>query len=545
MRRTALIAAIACLAAPALAQAPGTETAAVRQALDSIHPSALEGHMRFLADDLLEGRGTATRGYDLSARYVMAQYQRIGLEPAGEGGTFLQSVPMRRATLVRKGSGVSLTVAGRRHDLVIERDYLMGANTYRKESDVSAAVVFAGYGITAPELGYDDFAGIEARGKIVAILSGAPPAFAHTMRAHYSNGRIKDANIARHGAIGVLTIRTPIDERRAAWEKIAPQSRQSSIRWIGADGVPDGLAPELRGAATLNRASAQKLFEGAPIPLAEVFDAAEKDKLRGFDLPARARLRSVSRHETVSSPNVAGLLRGSDAKLSKEVVVLSAHLDHLGIGAPVRGDSIYNGAFDNATGIAAMIEVASALARVRPRPKRSLLFLALTGEEKGLQGSSYFAAHPTLPIDDLVTDLNMDMYVMVGTLREVVAHGAEHSTLAATVRQAAATLGLEVVSDPTPEEVVFVRSDQYSFVRHGVPSLFVTGRGGPSSQAALDDWRHRIYHTPQDDLDQRMDYESLARFARLHLLMAHRVANQPSRPRWNQGDFFGERYGQR
>ena len=531
------------VARPAFAQAPGTD-ASVRQALQSIRPSALEGHLRFLADDLLEGRGTATRGYDLAARYVIAQYRRIGLEPAGSEG-FLQPVPMRRATLERAKSGVSLTVQGKRHDLTIERDYLMAADAYRRQSDVDAAVVFAGYGISAPELGYDDFAGIDAHGKVVAVLSGAPASFPHTLRAHYSNGRIKDANFAAHGAIGVLTIRSPVDERRAAWEKIAPASRQPSIRWLGADGVPDGAAPELRVAATLNRSSAETLFQGAPTSLAEVFDAAEKGKLRGFDLAARARMRRASRHEAVSSPNVVGLLRGSDPQLSREVVVLSAHLDHLGIAAPVEGDSIYNGAFDNATGIASMIEVAAALASMRPRPRRSILFLAVTGEEKGLQGSSYFAEHPTIPIQDLVADLNMDMYVMVGALREVVAHGAEHSTLADVARQAATTIGVNVINDPTPEQVVFVRSDQYSFVRHGVPSLFVTGRGGASSQAALDDWLHRIYHSPQDDLGQTMDFESLARFARLHLLMAQRVANQPSRPRWNPGDFFGERYGRR
>ena len=543
MRRLWLTAIALCVAAPVLAQT-GTDANA-RQALESIRPTALEGHVRFLADDLLEGRGTATRGYDLAARYVIAQYRRIGLEPAGVDGSFLQPVPLRRATLRRAESGVSLTVQGRRHDLRIERDYLMSADTYARETEVNAAIVFAGYGITAPDLGYDDFAAIDARGKIVAVLSGAPPAFPHTLRAHYSSSRVKDANMAAHGAVGVLTIRTPVDERRATWEKIAPQSRQPSIRWIGADGIPDGVTPELRGAATLNRAAAEKLFQGAPSPLAEVFDAAEKGKLRGFDLPARARIRRASRHESVSSPNVAGILRGSDPKLAREVVVLSAHLDHLGIGAAVQGDSIYNGAFDNATGIAALIEVAAALAATRPRPKRSVLFLAVTGEEKGLQGSSYFAEHPTTPIEDLVANLNMDMYVMVGTLREVVAHGAQHSTLAAVVRQAATTLGIHVVTDPTPEQVVFIRSDQYSFVRRGVPSLFVTGRGGASSQAALDDWLRRVYHSPQDDLGQRMDYESLARFARLHLLMASRVANQPSRPRWNPGDFFGELYRRR
>jgi len=533
---------LAVAAAPAMAQ--GVYGADVRRALESVRPAALEAHLRFLADDLMEGRGTGTRGYALAARYVEAQFQRLGLEPAGERGTWEQAVPLQRAVLLPERCGLTL-IGERSRELTMGRDFLMAPDVYRPQSDVTADVVFVGYGVSAPELGYDDLAGVDPRGKIVAVFSGAPAQFAHTVRAHYSNGRVKDANLAAHGAIGVLTIRTPVDERRSSWARLTLQYGLPSMRWLDARGIPDGVAPEIQCSATVDRATAEALFQGAERSLAETFAAAEQGKLRGFPLRVKARMRRASRHDAVASPNVAGLWRGSDRQLESEVVVLSAHLDHLGIGPPVNGDSVYNGAFDNATGVACLIEIAAAFAHAESRPRRSLLFLAVTGEEKGLQGSSYFVRHPTLAVDRLVADLNLDMYVMVGPLREVVAHGAEHSTLSSIANLAAARMGLRVVSDPDPEQVVFVRSDQYSFVRVGVPSLYVTGSSGAAGQAARQAWSHDRYHSPQDDLDQPLDMESLARFARLHYLMVDLAANQPARPQWNANDFFGERYGRR
>ncbi len=550
-RRLALLAISALLAGVpawlavglAAAQAPSLDTPAVRRALESIEPAALGAHMRFLADDLLEGRGTGTRGYYIAARYVAASLERLGLEPAGVGRSYFQPVPFRRAEVVASSCGVTLTRRGRGAELVLERDFMMGGDTYRPEADVVAEVVFVGYGVTAPELGYDDFAGVNPRGKIVAVLSGAPPTFPHTLRAHYSNGRVKDANLGAHGAAGVLSIRTPLDEQRTTWERLVRQSKLPSMRWLDPRGVPDGIEPRLQCSATLNRSGAQALFEGAPRTLEQVFKTAEQGKPQAFELPVRARLRRVSRQREVSSPNVVALLRGSDPRLRDQVVVYTAHLDHLGISVPVKGDSINNGAFDNATGSAALIEVAAAFAHAGLRPRRSILFLALTGEEKGLQGSSYFASHPTVPADKIVADLNMDMYVMVGKLTDLVGYGAEHSSLGEVASRAARRLGLELVPDPQPEEVIFVRSDQYSFVRIGVPSLFLVGGSGPEGRAARRAWLRTTYHSPQDDLKQPLDLESLAQFARANYLVGHIVANETARPAWKKGDFFGDRFG--
>ena len=498
--------------------------------------------MRFLADDLLEGRETGTRGYDIAAKYVATRFEALGLEPAGSSSWF-QHVPLRRARLVRSRCSITVLRGSARAALILEKDFVMGADTYRAETDVTAEVVFAGFGVTAHELGYDDFDGLDARGKIVAVLSGAPPRFSSTLRAHYSNSRVKDANLAAHGAVGVIIIRTPTDERRSPWERVVRGTRLSPMRWLDERGIPDGVQPELRCQATLDRRGAATLFQSGPRTLDQVFRGIEDGKPMGFALPMRLRMRRASRHENASSPNVAGLLRGSDPRLRNEVVVYSAHLDHLGIGQPMEGDSIHNGAFDNATGSAALIEVAAAFARMRERPRRSILFLAVTGEEKGLQGSSYFVRHPTVAAESLVANVNMDMYVMAGRLRELIAYGAEHSTLANPVARAAMRLGLKVVPDPSPDEVVFVRSDQYAFVRAGVPALFIVGHPGPEGADRMRNWRIHTYHTPQDDMRQAMDFESLAQFARANWLVGWIVANQTPRPSWNPGDFFGERFG--
>ena len=546
MRRTLALALALALglgwALPARAQRPGLDSPAVRTGLDAIHPAALASHLRYLADDLLEGRGTGTRGYDLAARYVASRFEALGLEPGGERGSWFQPLPLRRADLLRGRCGLTLLRRGAASVLVLGRDFLMSADTYRTESDVTGALVYAGYGITAPELGYDDFAGLETKGKIVVVLAGAPPTFPSSLRAHYSNGRVKDANLAAHGAIATLSIRSPAEEVRAPWERVERGTRLPALRWLDDRGLPDGVEPTLQCSATLSARAAAQVFVGAQVPLPRVFAEADSGRARGFALPLRARLRRASRHVPAASANVAGWLRGSDPRLSNQLVVYSAHLDHLGIGQPVRGDSINNGAFDNATGVSSLLEIAGAFAQARERPRRSILFLAVTGEEKGLQGSSYFAGHPTLPGMDVVADLNMDMYVMIGPLREIIAYGAEHSSLAEESRTAVARLGLKLIPDPSPEENIFVRSDQYSFVRHGVPSVFLVGHSGGEADERLKAWRREIYHSPQDDLSQPMDFESLAKFARVNYLVGYLVANRTRRPRWNRGDFFGTHF---
>ncbi|HEV8454991.1 MAG TPA: M28 family metallopeptidase [Gemmatimonadales bacterium] len=506
-------------------------------------PKALEAHISFLADDSLQGRGTGTRGYDIAARYVAACYSGLRLSPAGTRG-YMQPVPLRSGRPV-EGSSVVFQGQAAAHELRVGRDYVPLPDLLRPKTEVTAPVVFAGFGITAPERAHDDYRTIDARGKIVVVLFGGPASLPATERAHFSALRTKYENAVRHGAVGLLIVWSR--DQSAPWEAIVNDLQGGLVGWLDERGEPDGAFPELRAKAVLSDSAAEALFQGAPRTYADILRAAKGQTMPAFDLPVRATIRTVTEHARIESPNVAGLLRGSDPRLRDEVVIYTAHLDHLGVGTPVKGDSIYNGALDNASGSAALPEVARAFASLPRAPRRSVLFLAVTGEEKGLIGSDYYAQHPTVPIQSIVANLNMDGLALLYPLRQVVPAGAEHSTLDAVVTRVAARAGMELGPDPYPEEVLFVRSDQYSFVRRGVPALYLDvglkTDSGVDAAARLQEWIRTRYHTPQDDLSQPMDLESGARHAQFNFLVGLEIANVDERPAWKSGDFFGRIFG--
>ena len=531
------------LCQPVLAQsAAGPRAADVEQALASVRPHAIRAHMGFLADDLLEGRRTATRGYDLAARYVAAQFEALGLEPAGTGGSYLQPVPLVQMATIESECSLALLRDGRKTELQYGVDYYTGGVS--QDSDVTAPVVFVGFSVTAPELGYDDYAGIDVHGKIVVLLTGAPPSFPHDQRAYYSDPMVGARNAVARGAVGFLVIFTPALERMFPWERAFEQSRNPGLRWADESGRPYFVGP---GSAILSRKAAEDLFAGAPHSLEEVFKNAETGRPQSFELPVQASLRNTGGREIIKSSNVAAVLRGSDPRLKDEYVVLSAHLDHVGMGEPVDGDAIYNGAYDNASGVAILLEVASAFARLPVAPRRSLLFLAVTAEEQSLNGSAFFAHHPTVPIDRIVADVNLDMFLMLYPFRDVIAFGGEHSSMGLTVEEAARRLGIGVSPDPFPGQVQFIRSDHYSFVRQGVPAIFLSGgfqTGDPAvdGRALRDKWMQEAYHRPGDDMSQAMDFEAGAQFAKLNFLISYLVAQDDKTPTWNPGDFFGEKF---
>jgi hypothetical protein len=534
------------LQAPAFGQ-PSGPPAEVERALADLRPEAIRAHMRFLADDLLEGRATASRGHELAARYVAAAFEGVGLEPAGAGGGFLQPVPLVRTTTAEPESSLAFIRDGRRTELKYGENYFCVADGLAAiESSVTAPVVFVGFGVTAPELGYDDYAGVDVRGKIVALLMGAPASFPPDQRAFYSENLGKIRSAASRGAVGVLGLPTPAAERRIPWEVVARNARAPGLAWADETGRGRGFPPEIRGVALMSRQTAEILFMGAPRGLEEVFATAEAGRPQAFELPVEASLRTVGQGERAESPNVAAVLRGSDPRLREEYVVLTAHLDHVGEGAPVEGDSIYNGAYDNASGVAILLEMARAFARLPVPPRRSLLFLAVTAEERGLQGSDYFAHRPTVPVDRIVANVNLDMVLMLEPLRDVIAFGAEHSSLGRVVEEAAGRLGIRVTPDPMPQEVIFIRSDHYSFIRHGIPAimLFSGVQGDPTTdgQAAYQKWMRERYHKPGDDMGQEFDFGAGAQFAKLNFLIVHQVAQEEKAPSWNPGDFFGEKF---
>jgi len=409
--------------------------------------------------------------------------------------------------------------------------------------ELTAPVVFAGFGVTAPELKYDDYADLDVKGKVVALIRGGPESFPASRRAHYSSTRVKDQNAVEHGAIGIITIRTPEDEQNAPWSRSVRQSKLSAYRWEDENGKPNEVHEQLRGSATVNRAGADILFAGAPQTLDEVFKSTKNNTLKGFPLPIQVNMKKTSTLGEAKSSNVIGMLEGSDPKLKDEYIIYTAHLDHLGISDPVDGDTINNGAYDNAVGIASLIELARAFQSLSEKPRRSILFAALTAEEKGLQGSDYLAHFPP-PNTEIVANLNTDMFLMLFPFTDVIIFGEDNSTLGTSAKNASEDAGLIVSPDPAPDEVRFVRSDQYSFVKRGVPSVCITS-GFKTTDPKIDgekttrSWLRTTYHMPQDESSQKMEWGSGIKLIRANFLTGLRVANADQRPTWNSGDFFG------
>jgi Peptidase family M28 len=482
--------------------AASLETAATDGSADRIR-----AHVRFLADDLLEGRLAGTRGYDLAANYVAAQFATLGLQPGAIDGGWLQTLQLIEASAVIPAAQLTLTREGVSTTLTVGDDFLPIADTNAAESTVSAPLVFVGFGVYAPALHHDDLAGLELRGKIAVLLSGAPERFPSTERAHYSTSLTKYPELIRRGVVGVLTFLTPGDNERNPWERSLQSSWRPRMRWLDAQGVAADSFPQLACVMSLSPAGAAKVFASAPRSLSDVFAAAGASRAQGFALPGSASLKRQSLLGKRSSANVLGMLRGSDPRLAREIVVVSAHLDHLGKGAPVNGDGIYNGAVDNASGVAVLLEVARALAGGRERPRRSVLFAALTGEESGLLGSDFLARHPPLAGGVFVANVNIDMPVMLTAIADLVAFGAEHSDLGPTAARAAQAEGLTLTPDPMPEETIFVRSDQYSFVRQGIPAIYLDHGVSAlprvpvvDTRALVDDFLRNHYHQPSDEI---------------------------------------------
>lgn len=523
---------------------------AADEAPATIRPEALRADMRFLADDLLEGRGTGTRGHEIAAKFMASRFEAMGLEGAGDNGSYFQTVPLRSIRPDKEHTTLTLVEGGKEQALVFGRDFVALGDPGRTETSVEAPVVYAGFGVTAPEQKYDDYAGLEAKGKIVAYVYGAPPGFEPTVRAHYSSGVAKAANAAAHGAVGMLLLDSPALEQLYSFEDRVSDLAFPGLRWLNSQRQPNDYFPALRGTAAPSMAGTARVLEGSGKTPEDIYAAAKEGKPLSLVLPVTAKISIVSRLEDLRSMNVVARLQGSDPKLRNEYVVYTAHLDHLGIGAPVNGDSIYNGAVDNASGSACLLEIARAFSQMKPRPRRSILFLSVTGEEEGLLGSDYFAHYPTVSKNDLVADINIDGAALLWPIEDVIARGAEHSTLDLAVHEAAARSKLDVSPDPYPEQVLFIRSDQYSFVKQGIPALFSSpGKKSSNPKINPDEIRRRWfatkYHKPQDDMNQPFDFESGARFARYSFLVGYLVAQQNEKPTWNPADFFGEHYAKK
>ena len=535
----------------ACAQSP-VIPADAQQAARSVRPEAIEAHMRYLADDKLEGRKPGTRGYELAAQYVEKQFKTLGFKPgvvtSAGAATYRQAVPLRRAQVREEASSLAFIRNGQDQPLTYGKSFILSPNFGEAVSDVSAPIVFVGFGVSAPELGYDDYANIDVKGKIVACFNGAPATFPSNQRAY--TGSAKQEVAAAHGAVGLITFSLPTDVR-ARIESNAPRNRQPTYRWTNQKGQAQRTFPQLKVIASLGDSTARTLFDGAANSFDDARKAANQSQPQAFPLTVSARGHTqTDLNDGLVGENLVGILPGSDPKLKDEYVVYVSHLDHLGIGRPSKNaptDSIYNGAHDNASGVSINLETARLFASLPKAPRRSILFVAVTGEEMGLLGSDYFASNPTVPKEKIVANLCLDMPFFFHPLLDIVPYGSEHSSMKGAVEAAAQFVGVQIAKDPIPEQAVFMRSDHFSFVRQGIPAIYI--KSGSTTGDARDgtklnlDWRATVYHSPQDDMNQPFDWNSAGRHVQLQFLIGYLTAQANDRPVWNTNDFFGTKFG--
>ena len=506
-------------------------SAPAQPAPDLAAANRILGHVQFLASDELEGRETGSRGHAVAARYVASQFASLGLKPGGPGGSWYQQVPLRRAS--HSSPPQIRIVAGGRTRLLDNADVGLRPSVKERRRSIDAGLVFVGHGIAEPRFGIDEYAGLDVRGKIVVILRGAPDGLPADVAAHLEQA--KDDIAAAKGAIGIAELSFgPVNANLAAG------ASRPVVDWADSSGAV-GNTGSLRAALVLSPALSRQIFSGAPRSLDQI-GALSKRPLRGFPLMARLSISASSEWHDFSSPQVIGLLPGSDPRLNREHVVMMAHLDHLGMNAVAAPgeDAIHNGAIDNAAGVATMLEAARQLARPGKPPRRSLLFIANTGEEIGLLGADYYVSHPTVPLTQIVAAVDLDMPLLLYDFTDVVVFGAVHSTVTRTVEQAARRMGVTVSPDPMPEQSIVVRSDHYQFVRRGIPAILLFTGYANGGRAQWDRYLMRVYHTPKDDLSQPINWHSGARYARLNYEIARMLADAEQRPRWLRGDYFGD-----
>jgi hypothetical protein len=503
----------------------------------TVSGAAIKAHTAFLSDDLLEGREAGTRGYDIAAAYVATQFALHGLKPAGASSDFYQKVPLRRRSLQPDGVRFEVRAKGGAQLYENGKDIAVDASATTLEEVIEADVVFAGWGIRAPGLRHDDYAGLNVKGKAVVILEGAPASFPGALRAHYSWIQQKERMAAEAGAVALLTLKSPEREQFSPWERTRQARPLPAFGWT--DPVQRENGPAIKATITLGPAVARSLFAQAGRNIDEIYQQSTSSPPRGFNLPASIRLSRKSFHEDSPSANVIGVLPGTDARLKDEYIAVVSHLDAW-VGPKAGPDTIYNGAVDNAGGIAAMLEVARVLSAAG-RAKRSVLFFATAAEEKGLLGSDYFVAHPLVPLKNIVGVVSVDGLMAFHDFAGIVALGAEHSTLGEISLAAARSIDAVHEPDPIPGRGNLALSDQYPFLRVGIPVLFPnpargSSRGGGEDVAAWDDYESRHYHQPSDDMTLPLRWDVAQRWAQYMYAVVAGAANGPHRPLWYEGD---------
>jgi Zn-dependent M28 family amino/carboxypeptidase len=492
-------------------------------------------YVKVLADDNMEGRETGSAGLRRAEAYIVDQLKQAGLQPAGTDG-YYQTAKFKSREIVEKDSSLALVRDSKVEPLILGEDAFFSTRV-DLAPEMQAPLVFVGYGLSIPEKNYDDLAGLDLNGKVAVILNGSPADIPGPLASHYQSAAERWKTLHKAGAVGIIGIANPSTMD-------IPWSRMSLSRTHPSMALADPEFNETQGeklALYFNPASADKLFEGSGHSFEELLNIAkERKQLPRFPLTASIKAKAKLEKKDLESANVIAKLTGNDPELKNEYVVLSAHIDHIGIGEPINGDRIYNGAMDNASGSALLLDVASSLKKSPEKLKRSLLFLFVTGEEKGLLGSKYFTAHPTVDPKSMVADINVDMFLPIVPLKVLTVFGLAESDLGDAAREVGQAHGLTVQPDPEPQRNIFIRSDQYNFIRHGIPALAMGVGATPGSpeQKIFKEWLTQRYHAPSDDLNQPVDLPAAALYEEVIRGLMIAIAQDPHRPQWKQDSFF-------
>ncbi len=517
---------------------PGTAIAAMQR----INPERIRAHVRYLSHDLLEGRGTGARGGDIAAEYIATQFALAGLKPAGDNGTYLQKVPLVGITPDPQ-TVFSLVPANHAAINLKPLDqYVAYDQTQRPQSDVDAQIVYVGYGIEAPEYKWDDYKGVDVRGKVLLMLVNEPPSddvkfFKGKALTYYGRWTYKYEEAARKGAVGAILIHQT-EMASYPWE-VVRNSNSGEKAFLKLEG-----APVLKVASWIHFDAAKTLSENAGMDLPQMLMDARSPDFHPVALSVKLKARMVSRVRPFESNNVLAMLPGSDRNLKTEAVLYTAHYDHLGIRPDMPGDNIYNGANDNATGCGILLEVARAYAEAMQRPARSILFASVTAEEQGLLGSEYLAKHPPVPASKISLDMNYDDVPPLGSPEEVEVSGAERTTFYPVITVMAKTFRLAIRPDSRPEAGHYYRSDHFSMARVGIPAFSINegvkykGHDAAWGQAQADEYTAKHYHQPSDEYSPDMDFTGDAAMARFGFALGWMAATQLKEIEWVKGDEF-------
>src|SRR5579864_131861 len=510
-------------------------------ALEKIEPEHIRAHVRFLSHDLLEGRGTGQRGGDIAAEYIATQFWLYGLKAAGDNGTFFQKVPLVGNTPAPETTFELAPNKGEALRLKPLDEYVAYDETQNSSSDIDADIVFVGYGIEAPEYQWDDYKGVDVRGKVLLMLVNEPPSndpnfFKGPALTYYGRWTYKYEQAARKGAVGAILIHKT-DMASYPWE-VVRNSNSGEKEYLKSD------EPSLKAASWIQLEVARKLARDAGMDIDKMMVDAQSRNFHPVALPVRLKAHLVSKIRQITSNNVVAMLPGSDPKLKNEAVIYTAHYDHLGIRPDMPGDNIYNGARDNATGCGMLLELARVFAQSPARPRRSILFASVTAEEQGLLGSEYLGKHPPVPAGRISLDLNFDDVPPLGEPQEVEVSGAERTNFYPTVEATAQEFRLAIRPDSHPEAGHYYRSDHFSLARVGVPSFSINegmkykGHTSEWGMQQAEEFTNKHYHQPSDEYSPSMDFRGDSAIARFGFALGWEAASQPKLAGWQKGDEF-------